>query len=233
MESRSSRIRSTCAACPARLSLGALCGSLTCAVLKRMHVAERASGSEFMQARLAVLATRAWLAGKAQLAAADLVRIQPSPLRMSLDAAARALARMPKPLLIHACVEDGLPVLACRVPEPEEMWRLRAADRDAFPDLRRSRPGSYPDQVVYCIGYHESLVIRVADFEAWLDTYLYDLGSHTWSAGPASSEREVQPRREARALGAAYCARFYFGPPSLGTINPFAEGMDAGDPGPA
>lgn len=185
-----------------------------------MHVAESASGSEFMQARLALLATRAWLARKAHIAAADLVRILPSPLRMSLDSAARALARMPKPLLIHARVEGGLPVLACRAPDADELWVLRGAEMDAFPDLRRSAPGSYPDLLIYCIGYDESLLIRVADLEAWQASYLYDLGSHTWGAGPPSSESEVQRRREARALGAAYCARFYSGPPPPRSTDP-------------
>ncbi|HEY9429440.1 MAG TPA: hypothetical protein VIR34_19935 [Gemmatimonadaceae bacterium] len=165
---------------------------------------------ELQAARLALLLMRGAVALKRPVDENRYI-VEPDSTPISRDEAADLLARMPKPLRCQATVRDGAMALRCRsITEQSERaaWEQHARfwEREGgnFPDLRQKHGDRYPELVIFCLGYRESLIVRVSEVERYEREY--DAHPAGYSAGPPSSSlaRNPDAARAAHASGAAY-----------------------------
>ncbi len=171
---------------------------------------------ELQAARLVLLVMRGAMARKRPVDENRYI-IEPDSTPISRDEAADLLARMPKPLRCHATVQDGVMAVSCRsITEPSQRaaWEQHARhwEREGgnFPDLRQKHGARYPELVIFCLGYRESLITRVAEVERFQREYdAYPLGHN---ASPPSAYLATNPdaARAAHASGAAYLMKCYF-----------------------
>lgn len=165
---------------------------------------------ELQAARLALLLMRGAVALKRTVDENRYI-VEPDSTPISRDEAADRLARMPKPLQCQATVRDGIMALRCRsITEPsqlaawEEHSRYWEKEGGHFPQLRQEHGDRYPELVVFCLGWRESLIARVCEVERYQREY--DAHPAGYSAGPPSSSLASNPdaARAAYASGAAY-----------------------------
>jgi protein-arginine kinase activator protein McsA len=165
---------------------------------------------ELQAARLALLLMRGTVVMKRRVDESRYI-VEPDSTPISRDEAADRLARMPKPLRCQATVQHGVMAVSCRsITEPSERaaWEEHARSREMegghFPVLREEHGDRYPDLVVFCLGWRESLIARVSEVERYQREY--DAHPAGYSAGPPSFFLASNPdaARAAYASGAAY-----------------------------
>ncbi len=176
-----------------------------------------AKPEELQAARLALLLMRGAIVRKRPVDENSYI-IEPDSTPISRDDAADLLARMPKPLRCHATVRDRFMAVRCRsITEPAQRaaWEQHAGfwekEGGRFSDLRREHGDRYAELVVFCLGWRESLVARVAEVERYQREY--DAHPAGYSAGPPSAFLATDPdaARAAHASGAAYLMKCHSG----------------------
>jgi hypothetical protein len=86
-----------------------------------------------------------------------------------------------------------------------------AAQGGWFPTLRQRFGDTYSELTIFCLGYRESLLLRIADVERWYRDYEVEpLGTN---ASPPSSyvTTNAAAARAAEGAGAVYFMKCYFG----------------------
>jgi protein-arginine kinase activator protein McsA len=176
-----------------------------------------ATPEELQAARLALLLMRGAIA-RTRPVNENRYIIEPDSTPISRDDAADILARMPKPLSCQATVRDGVMAIRCRsITEPAQRaaWEQHAGHWEKeggyFPNLRREHGDRYAESVIFCLGWRESLVARVAEVERYQREY--DAHPAGYSASPPSAYLATEPEaaRAAHAIGAVYFMKCHSG----------------------
>ncbi len=165
---------------------------------------------ELQAARLALLLMRGAVALRRPVEESRYI-IEPDSTPISREEAASLLARMPKPLQCRARVRDGVMAVSCHgITEPsqraewEERSRYTEEEGGHFPRLREEHGDRYPELEIFCLGWRESLIVRVSEVERYKREY--DAHPAGYSAGPPRSYLATNPAaaRAAYSSGAAY-----------------------------